>query len=357
MKQARVVLINLLILLFALIGIELIFGGWLSPSRHLNHLGIIRDRTITTSSKFLYEPEIKIDYVKDKYGLRGKNILNQPESIDILTVGGSTTEQRFITEGQTWQDNLEERLHASGKEYYIANAGVDGQSTIGHIKNFELWFPQIPNLRPKYIFFYVGVNDLVTSQDRSVYDDLDKTDDYDALTLLKKNSALFSILRNINGIYRARQSRVYHKKVDFKLLSYTEKGIANEQLYAQFEQNLHWFEKRLNRLIKEAVKMGATPVFISQPTYTFRYSNQKLEGNSEICYYNDLPYNGVDYYHLLIRLNKRIQKVCLEQKLTYVDLTSSADWDSSDFYDFIHQTPRGTRKVAAKIFEQLPEDF
>ena len=42
----------------------------------------------------------------------------------------------------------------NGKDVYVVNAGVDGQSTVGHIKNFDWWFPNIPDLKVKYFLFY-----------------------------------------------------------------------------------------------------------------------------------------------------------------------------------------------------------
>lgn len=39
-----------------------------------------------------------------RYGFRGS--YPSPGAIDMVTVGGSTTDQRFVTEGKTWQDVL-----------------------------------------------------------------------------------------------------------------------------------------------------------------------------------------------------------------------------------------------------------
>ena len=36
----------------------------------------------------------------------------------------------------------------------FVNAGIDGQSTIGHIWNFNNWFNKIENFKSQYILFY-----------------------------------------------------------------------------------------------------------------------------------------------------------------------------------------------------------
>ena len=92
-----------------------------------------------------------IIYSRDKYGFRGKYL--NPQSIDILSIGGSPTDQRYISEGYTFEDIMHDQFKKINKNVYIVNAGIDGQSTYGHIKNFDLWFPYIPNLKVKYFFF------------------------------------------------------------------------------------------------------------------------------------------------------------------------------------------------------------
>ena len=57
------------------------------------------------SIKDLYEwKNDDITFSKDKWGFRG--IYNSIDDIDILTIGGSTREQRYISDGYTFQDIL-----------------------------------------------------------------------------------------------------------------------------------------------------------------------------------------------------------------------------------------------------------
>ena len=48
---------------------------------------------------------IQIEYNKDNFGLRGRK--NKINEIDILTVGGSTTDERYINLENTWAEKLE----------------------------------------------------------------------------------------------------------------------------------------------------------------------------------------------------------------------------------------------------------
>ena len=153
----QVISFNLASLLLGLLGIELVFGRWINPSP-LHLLNVPRNVELSFDISHLYSsPNTVVTYRRDQYGLRGQ--FDHPSSIDILTVGGSTTDQRSLDEGSTWQDILGEEFTSHGKKVSVVNAGVDGQSTHGHIKNFDLWFPHIPDLRVRYFFFYVGIND------------------------------------------------------------------------------------------------------------------------------------------------------------------------------------------------------
>ena len=44
------------------------------------------------------------EYLRDHHGLRGQ--YPDPSQIDILTIGGSTTNEILIDEGKTWSDRL-----------------------------------------------------------------------------------------------------------------------------------------------------------------------------------------------------------------------------------------------------------
>ena len=81
-----------------------------------------------------------IVYKRDKYGLRGK--YKSVENIDILTLGGSTTDQIYISENYTFQDVMRKEFENNGKIVNIANAGIDGHSTVGHIVFFDYWLKE-----------------------------------------------------------------------------------------------------------------------------------------------------------------------------------------------------------------------
>ena len=101
----------------------------------------------------------KSQYTRDKYSFRGD--YDEINSIDILVMGGSTTDQQYIDNSQTWDFFLQKELSSHfDKKVTIVNAGVNGHSSVGHILSMEQWISKIPNFHATYILFYIGINDL-----------------------------------------------------------------------------------------------------------------------------------------------------------------------------------------------------
>ena len=156
-KFLSIVAVNLGLLLVFALAAEIVFGTWFS-SDPLDQLGLPRDQAVTVQAGSLYDGGRDFVYRRDHWGFRGAGL--DPAKVTILTVGGSTTNQLYLPEDATWQAVMERELKAQGREAVVANAGIDGQSTVGHLRAMSDWFPHVPGLKPRFILFYVGVNDV-----------------------------------------------------------------------------------------------------------------------------------------------------------------------------------------------------
>ena len=166
----RIIRINLILIISLFILAELIFGNWIFGPDY-NLLNVPRNETRNFDvSEFIEEGKV-ITYTRDQHGLRGK-YGGDPANIDILVIGGSTTNERFLDDRESWVAQLQERFHRVGRKLIIVNAGVDGQSTRGHIAALDLWFPNVPALKPRHIIGYLGINDVVVGKNREQYDDM-----------------------------------------------------------------------------------------------------------------------------------------------------------------------------------------
>ncbi len=110
----RLIAFNLMMAALGVIALELVFGSWIRDNR-VQNLNLIVDRVYVHDVSSLYDDKGRgVVYRRDEFGLRGR--YPSPSEIDILTIGGSTTDQKYTTEGETWQDVLRERF-AWGRLY------------------------------------------------------------------------------------------------------------------------------------------------------------------------------------------------------------------------------------------------
>jgi hypothetical protein len=142
------------------LAIKLIFGNWLNddPWGIPYQFNVRRNVSLLYDVDHLYKSSDPIAYTCDEYGLRG-HCSKGNNLAEIISLGGSTTDQRYLSDSQTWQYLLQHRLSGQYQDICIANAGIDGHSSYGHIKAIEKWFPLVPEFKPKFYILYVGIND------------------------------------------------------------------------------------------------------------------------------------------------------------------------------------------------------
>jgi lysophospholipase L1-like esterase len=352
-KQILVILgINAVILTVGIVIIELVFGGWWNPNK-LNRLNVLPNCKRVYNVSGLYKtshPIIK--YTRDEYGFRG--VYSDPSKIDILTIGGSTTDQQYICDRETWQDVLQQQFARQGASVVVANAGVNGQTTFGHIKNFEWWFPNIPHLAPSFILFYVGINDFY-KDDGLTADVLLSSKSKYIKKSIRENSAILHLVRTLYGTYVAMVvNKISHRSIDFNKMIWTRDALQND--YEFMQPRLNAFANRLRILADRTLASGAKPIFVTQPSRRYRISAAGIEGIQEASSYDDgHQYNGVDYYHMMKRFDSVTKVVAIEKNVYFVDLSSYPYWEDADFYDLSHMTPPGAYKVGTLLHDAIKD--
>ena len=338
----KLILSNLLVLVMCVIPLELYFGSWVRPKPW----GLLCDVHFTLSWKSMNGVEKTIDYVRDSQCLRGSY---NASSIDVITVGGSTTDQRYITEGETWQDSIARYFHRNGRQLSIANAGVDGQSTIGHLWDFEYWFPKLSS-QPKVYLFYVGANDIYRTSPAGSFDDAVRRMGRVG-NLIKGRSALYHLYRTIVGINEVQKMGGSPRRVNFSEMSYTEKPLLSD--YSFYEEYLqHELIPRLDALAGAARNLGSEPIFVTQRSYFWREIDGQIYGIATPFNVGGIEVNGVDRFVMERAQIKAILNFCKSRKLSCIDGDRAVD-SEEDFHDFTHNTPQGAEKLGTYIGERL----
>ena len=340
-----IVAINAVLIVLAVVVVpELIFGTWLSD-RQFGILNLARDDFRTFDTGPLYEGGGVITYARDHNGFRGP--YETPAKIDILAMGGSTTNEQYVAEEKAWVGVLRQNLAAAGRPLTVVNAGVEGHSTVGHLKSFELSFPRIPGLKPRFVIAYIGLNDVV----------LEKADleDKGSAKFWQKvrhavfnNSAYFQAFRLVRGLYRARNAKLAHA---FALPADTVWVEADPQPRpadhaGELRERLAAYGSRVRLLADRIRSLGATPVFVTQPRGDHRVRDGKvlLPRADEAALRN---------YVRIALFNEVTMAVCREVKAVCIDLARDLEFGDGDHYDRAHTTPAGSRKIGDFLFHAL----
>lgn len=329
-----VLFFNILFLSLGLFFIELFWGAWLNEPDSLNRLNIIKNRKIIYDISRLYKSSSASSvYVKDANGLRGA--FYKSSDIDILTVGGSTTGQRYITEGSTWQDVIQRNFMSTGKHVVVANADIDCQSSFGHIKYFDWWFPNISGLRPKYSLFYIGLNYFFKEEGLG-YDSLRDDNNSSFLRLLKERSSLYHLARTLYGIYQADfKQKIGHNSVDFNKVNWTAVPLQTSH-DPLMNVRLKEYSARLSFLTDKMLAFHSISIFVTQPARKFRLNTGIIEGSNDIMIYNGAKVNGVDFFHMMKMLDAVTISVCNNNRAICIDMAGDTLWDDDVYFTISH---------------------
>jgi hypothetical protein len=354
----KILSLNLLLLFSGLVVVEFFFGNWFGNRNQLSRLMIRRNFDLKYKLNGIYESDLDtIRYSRDSFGFRGASVFNRPELIDVLTVGGSTTDQKYIDDARTWQEVMERRFREEGRTLRFANAGVDGQATTGHILNFQHWFNNVPKLKPRYIIFYIGINDIYSAH--MVYQDKLFLSRWTVFkTLIVDRSALYDLYRKIRGTRAAIIVEVNHRrKLDSTTLKFSDTSILDPREFDLYSTNfIPDFKQRVGKLIEYTLAMGAEPIFVTQSTARTKVIEGKLQGLDGTFRLSNSDYemNGLGFYRISNLYADALREVC-GGRFTVVDLTKDPMWFNIDFYDWHHNSEVGAEKLGNELYRQLRE--
>ena len=360
---SKVIFINLFLILLITLIIELIFGNWLEENR-INQLNIIRDQTLYYNIGDLYETNNKkITYTRDRFGFRGK--YDDISNIDIVSIGGSTTDQRYISDEFTFESILSSEFKINKNlNIQIINAGVDGQSTYGHIKNFDYWFNNIENFKTKYFLFFIGNNDFYINPNHS-YDELEKSNSNNIFRkirfAIKSKSIFYYFYRVVEGTINTNRIGLTHnlnKKDNLDFGNWTSTPILkNHKMIMQ--KRLDEYQLRIRILIKKVESFGSKAIFVTQSRRgLYDFKNDLIIGMPNVNDYDLSKYNGVDYYYMSRLINEITKNEAIISKSIFIDLDNELNFDiTQDFYDTSHHSESGTSKIGKYLYFKLKDLF
>jgi len=352
LKYVYVVIINIIILLILLIAIELIFGTWLKKNNYGSLL--IPKQQFNLITDFPYKSEEIGKFTRDQYGFRANNY--ELHDINILILGGSTTEEREVDDQRIWTKIFEKNIK---KKFKVLNAGIGGQTSLGHKLMFNLWFNKFDTLSPDFIIVFLGINDayyLVENVSEQSYLNINYFDKFEPGR--KINNSNRDELLNIMPLDKIKQ--------------YIKNNSVLHTLYLIIKGNLLSYKYGLNynddTTTYDPDVTKSPDIAKLNEDYLDQYENYYHNNLLKIYNYANeykseliLVTQSVSSKHWLKKylntINNFTRSFCKIKKIKCIDLDKKILGLSDEFfYDSIHTDPVGSKIIGefiAKEFNKL----
>jgi len=286
-------------------------------------------------------------HTKNSLGFRGAP--PPPDLADylsLITIGGSTTECFYLSDGKTWTDLLGLRLARDFPKVWINNAGLDGATTHRHLILLEDYVVQ---LKPNLALFLVGINDV------GVGDIQDQPHGGlgGKLKYLTNRSEVYSLGLNIYRYFLAQKRGLHHVEVDLKAQGTLEVAAAEqERTMGKYREALPYYRARLEKLIQVCRAHGIEPVFITQPTLYGPGIDPATGVNLEKIKLGE-NLNGALMYAVVELYNHTLRQAAEKDQVLLIDLAREMPRHSAYYYDYLHYTEAGAAEVAEIIYRDL----
>lgn len=346
-RAGKVIGINLLVLLALLIPIELIFGNWFSAPGAIG-LRYGTPNLVRVFPSPFYPDRPTIVFRRDANGFRGPGV--DPARVDIVAIGGSTTNELLVAEEDTWTAKAQTLLRQRDCPVTIANSGIDGYTTQGHIASFDGWFDRIPGLKPRFVLAYIGLNDVALDTNAPSLRRDDERRDYTGLltrlsAYVAASSAVHHLYSQLRGWWHARQAGLAHGTIagQQEVTWQPAKPLSPAQLDYIRAQTVG-YRGRLEQLNGLIHAFGARPIYVTQ----VRIDGREVDGT-----WQESGPRGALYVATLQALNRELLGFCREKGEICIDLAGKLVVPTDEFYDVMHTTPAGSARIAQFLANEL----
>ncbi|OSM00093.1 SGNH/GDSL hydrolase family protein [Magnetofaba australis] len=312
-----------------------------------------------------------IHHAKNSLGFRGPNPPAEDfdKKFKILTIGGSTTETYYISDGETWPDLVADELNAAfNNSIWLNNAGLDGHSTFGHrilLEDYVLQQiqPQLQGEKPDLALFFIGANDVGRKdlRDRLVINPTFEHDDFSwgvwlkaQLNKIADHSEVVSVTMNLLRNMRHRGAGLAHDHVDLTKLPQEDKPLDEKIVAEQLQRHAPFhrdYQKRVVELIELSRANGIEPVMMTQPAL-FGCGVDPVTG-VDLATLKQGPIDGCLKWRILDGYNDVVRRVGKQHHVLVIDLAQQLPHSSGVFYDWYHFNREGSRQVAQIVTRQL----
>lgn len=291
-------------------------------------------------------------HTKNSLGFRGEPPpRNLGDYLTIITIGGSTTECFYLSDGKTWPDLLGRNLAHDFNRVWINNAGLDGATTYRHIILMEDY---VIRLRPKVVLFLIGINDVgagdIAAAERHRGHYLEQR-----WRALLYRSEVYSLEQNLYHYFIAQSRGLRHTEIDLRkveTLEHLPAGTAPRTLEGYRKNSLPFFARRVEKLVQLCRDHGIEPVLLTQPTL-YGPGRDPVTGVDLAAVKVVDKVNGGLMVQIVDLYNAVTRQVAQTDRVLLIDLAWEMPRNSAYYYDYLHYTEPGAAEVAGIVDRHL----
>ena len=320
-----------------------------------DHIVLPAHQTYTIS-----HPEaIKLDPVthvtKNSLGFRGPEPPHDwSRRFTLLTIGGSTTECLFLSDGKTWTDQLTRRVSAVRPDVWINNAGFEGHSTFGHLVLLREF---VITMHPTMALFLTGYNDMKLGSALprdGEFKPQNLSAGHRLMTFVADHSQVGAVSENFVRMFRTYRAGVRSDEVHLDRL--VPRPLDEEKTNAILDEHrtkyLSGYAKRLTEIVELSRRNGIEPVLLTQPALYGDLNDPATGASLATAAIGSVSNGRVEWLSLEL-YNDVARRLSDELRVRLIDLAGEMPKDSRYFTDWVHYTNDGARLVGDIVFSHL----
>jgi lysophospholipase L1-like esterase len=263
----------------------------------------------------------------------------QDGRIRIVALGGSATYCVSVSDNETWEYFLNQRL---GTNYEVINMGAPGGTSVETMIQSALLFSDV---QPEIAIYYLGWNDARVQHVKDLWPDWSDSHGKWVMGMamggkdLQPHTAAGYILRRIAFHY------FFPKKDSEKIMSGL-KGTPDAFTDRIDQRALGHYERNLKLIAAVCRKQGVRPVFVPQ------ILNYKVLTSDKP--YGWLPFvRDRDLKKVMAAYNETVAKVAQQENIGYASEVLHLNYGDADFVDNGHFSPVGNERFAGALADAL----
>ena len=305
-------------------------------------------------------------YTTNSQGIRGPEFPRRDSAYRILAIGGSTTENVFLDDTETWPHLVMQRLNQEEERgvVWVGNVGISGFRMVSHLKFVE----ESPLMEEvDALVFLIGANDFLHFLKSNLGgSELDKNERFQArlekkISAKKKKSVtpIFQHSPILNVMWRLWNRRMSGRQAEGPSGRHYQVRRINRQesrisvTLPDLERPLQQYETLVRALVQLARGYRLRPIFITQPTL---WGDNISERGRALLWLGEITEDeyisaeagriGIDKHNeVLLRVCERMGVECIN--------TESMHGQERYFYDGFHFNEPGAIELARLVSKHL----